>query len=132
MSWLARQSGFRARRSDSALEHDALGNLVISDYVMPGFFGGLEALELCKTTRGGGAVHYRVRSYLVKEVAVAALKAGANDYVMKDRLARLGPAVERAIAGKNWIARGPNKARPNEALRENEARFAPRLSRNCA
>ncbi len=31
------------------------------------------------------------------EVAVAAVKAGAYDYVMKDRLMRLGPAVQRAL-----------------------------------
>ncbi len=101
----------------SALEHDAW-DLVISDYVMPGF-GGLEALELCKQ-RGVEAPFLIVSGHIGEEVAVAALKAGANDYVMKDRLARLGPAVERALQ-ENWIARAHKRA--NEALRENEARL---------
>src|SRR5882672_8274063 len=93
-------------------------DLVISDYVMPGF-GGLEALELCKL-RGLDVPFIIVSGHIGEEVAVAALKAGANDYVMKDRLARLGPAIERALQ-ESWIARAHKRA--NEALRENEGRL---------
>ena len=32
-----------------------------------------------------------------EEVAIDALKRGATDYVLKDRLSRLGPAVQRAL-----------------------------------
>src|SRR3989441_8168533 len=101
----------------AALDNDSW-DLVISDYVMPGF-GGLEALELCKQ-RGVEAPFIIVSGHIGEEVAVAALKAGANDYVMKDRLARLGPAIERALQ-ESWIARAHKRA--NEALRENEARL---------
>ena len=38
-----------------------------------------------------------VTGILGDEAAVGMIKAGANDYVLKDRLARLGPAVERAV-----------------------------------
>ncbi len=38
-----------------------------------------------------------LRILIGEDLAVAALKAGAHDYIMKDRLARLVPAVERAI-----------------------------------
>jgi len=101
----------------AALDNDSW-DLVISDYVMPGF-GGLEALELCKR-RGLEVPFIIVSGHIGEEVAVAALKAGANDYVMKDRLARLGPAIERALQ-ESWIARAHKRA--NEALRDNEARL---------
>ena len=65
-------------------------DLVICDYVMPGF-GGLEALELFKQ-KGLDVPFIIVSGHIGEEVAVASLKAGANDYVMKDRLARLAPA----------------------------------------
>src|SRR6185295_5831058 len=100
-----------------ALDHHSW-DLVISDYVMPGF-GGLEALELFKQ-RGFDVPFIIVSGHIGEDVAVAALKAGANDYVMKDRLARLGPAIERALQ-ETRIARAHKQA--NEALRENEARL---------
>jgi len=101
----------------AALEHKSW-DLVISDYVMPGF-GGLEALELFKQ-RGMDVPFIIVSGHIGEEVAVASLKAGANDYVMKDRLARLAPAIQRALQ-ETRIARAHKLA--NEALRENEARL---------
>src|SRR5436190_12494873 len=101
----------------AALEKKAW-DVVISDYVMPGF-GGLEALELCKQ-RGLDVPFIIVSGHIGEEVAVASLKAGANDYVMKDRLARLAPAIQRALQ-ETRIARAHKLA--NEALRENEARL---------
>src|SRR6184192_2642422 len=70
-------------------------DVVVSDYVMPGF-GGLEALDLFKQ-RGLDIPFIIVSGHIGEEVAVAALKAGANDYVMKDRLVRLAPAIKRAL-----------------------------------
>src|SRR5215467_8664112 len=110
-------------RFDSAEAFSAALNrkdwdVVISDYVMPGF-GGLEALELFKQTRLD-IPFVIVSGHIGEEVAVAALKAGANDYVMKDRLVRLAPAIKRALQ-ETWIARAHRSA--NDALRENEERF---------
>jgi CheY-like chemotaxis protein/two-component sensor histidine kinase len=101
----------------AALEKKAW-DVVISDYVMPGF-GGLEALELFKQ-KGLDVPFIIVSGHIGEEVAVASLKAGANDYVMKDRLARLAPAVHRALQ-ETRIARAHKLA--NEALRDNEARL---------
>ena len=54
------------------------------------------------------------------QCVVDALANGANDYVMKDRLARLAPAIKRALQ-ETRIARAHKLA--NEALRDNEARL---------
>jgi len=81
-----------------ALE-DALQNrkwdLVIGDYVMPRF-NGLAALEMVKS-RGLDIPFIIVSGHITDDTAVAAMKAGAHDYVMKDNLARLGPAVGREL-----------------------------------
>ncbi len=69
--------------------------LVIADYVMPRF-NGLEALSLVKA-QGLDLPFIIVSGHITDNTAVAAMKAGAHDYVMKDNLARLGPAVQREL-----------------------------------
>src|ERR1043165_6631718 len=61
-------------------------DVVISDYVMPGF-SGLEALALFRT-KELSIPFLVVSGHIGEEVAVEAIKAGADDYLMKDRLAR--------------------------------------------
>jgi len=46
-----------------------------------------------------------VSGYIEEDTAVAAMQAGAHDYIMKDRLARLVPAVEREL--REAQVRGP-------------------------
>jgi PAS domain S-box-containing protein len=70
-------------------------DIVISDYRMP-HFSGLAALEQLKA-RGVDLPFILVSGTVGEDLAVAALKAGANDYLMKDKLARLVPAVEREL-----------------------------------
>ncbi len=70
-------------------------DVVIADYRLPRF-DGLAALALVKE-QGLDLPFIIVSGYITEETAVAAMKAGAHDYVMKDRLARLGPAVEREL-----------------------------------
>jgi signal transduction histidine kinase len=70
-------------------------DLVIADYRMPRF-DGLAALALVKE-KGLDLPFIIVSGHITEETAVAAMKAGAHDYVMKDKLARLGPAVEREL-----------------------------------
>src|SRR5581483_10263669 len=70
-------------------------DVVIADYVMPRF-NGLEALALVKT-QGLDLPFIIVSGHITDDTAVAAMKAGAHDYVMKDNLARLGPAVQREL-----------------------------------
>jgi PAS domain S-box-containing protein len=70
-------------------------HLVIADYVMP-HFNGLEALSLVKS-KGLDLPFIVVSGHISDDTAVAAMKAGAHDYIMKDNLARLGPAVQREL-----------------------------------
>ena len=70
-------------------------DVVIADYVMPRF-NGLEALALVKAN-GLDLPFIVVSGHITDNTAVAAMKAGAHDYVMKDNLARLGPAVQREL-----------------------------------
>ena len=78
----------------SALEREEW-DLVIADYHLPRF-DALAALALVKG-RGLDLPFIIVSGYITEETAVAAMKAGAHDYVMKDNLARLGQAVEREL-----------------------------------
>jgi two-component system, NarL family, sensor histidine kinase UhpB len=70
-------------------------DLILSDYHLPQF-DGLAALALVKE-KGLDVPFIMVSGYITEETAVAAMKAGAHDYVMKDNLARLGSAVEREL-----------------------------------
>jgi DNA-binding response OmpR family regulator len=70
-------------------------DLVIADYLMPRF-DGLAALALVKQL-GLDLPFIIVSGHITDETAVGAMRAGAHDYVMKDNLARLGPAVEREL-----------------------------------
>src|SRR5215469_4605011 len=70
-------------------------DVVIADYVMPQF-DGLSALAVVKE-KGLDLPFIIVSGHITDNTAVAAMKAGAHDYVMKDNLARLGPAVQREL-----------------------------------
>jgi CheY-like chemotaxis protein len=71
-------------------------DLVLSDFSVPGY-NGLEALALTQTTQPE-APFILVSGTLGEDQAVESLKSGATDYVLKGRLARLVPAVRRALA----------------------------------
>jgi two-component system, NarL family, sensor histidine kinase UhpB len=79
---------------DAALTQRAW-DLVISDYQLPRF-DGLAALALVRE-KGLDLPFIIVSGFITEETAVAAMKAGAHDYVMKDNVARLGPAVQREL-----------------------------------
>jgi len=70
-------------------------DLILSDYRLPRF-NGLEALALLKET--GIDIPFILFSGTIgEETAVAAMKAGAHDFVMKDKLSRLIPAIDREL-----------------------------------
>jgi signal transduction histidine kinase/FixJ family two-component response regulator len=69
--------------------------LVLCDYVMPQF-GGLAALRLLRHVAPDLPVII-VSGEIGEEVAVAAMKEGAQDYVKKGHLGRLVPAIEREL-----------------------------------
>lgn len=70
--------------------------LIIADYHLPGW-SGLGALRMLQE-RGLSLPFIVVSGTIGEETAVEAMRAGAHDYVLKDNLARLGPAVTREIA----------------------------------
>jgi PAS domain S-box-containing protein len=70
-------------------------DLVIADYVLPKF-SGLDALRVLQKT-GLDLPFILVSGTIGEETAVEAMKAGAHDYIMKDNLKRLIPAVKREL-----------------------------------
>jgi PAS domain S-box-containing protein len=93
-------------------------DIIISDYVMPQF-SGPAALKLLHES-GSDTPIIIVSGHIGEDIAVAAMKSGANDYVMKDRLARLVPAVERELREAE-VRRARRAA--DDALRESELRL---------
>jgi two-component system, cell cycle sensor histidine kinase and response regulator CckA len=70
-------------------------DIVLSDYSMPGF-SGTEALAVLRS-RNVDIPFVFVSGTIGEEMAVSALKSGAQDYLLKGNLKRLLPAVERAL-----------------------------------
>ncbi len=70
-------------------------DLIISDYRLPQF-GGAAALALYQRT-GLDIPFIVVSGAMGEDAAIEMLKSGAHDYVMKDRLSRLVPAVNREL-----------------------------------
>ena len=79
---------------DDALDKHAW-DVILTDHSMPQF-SAPEALERV-TNRGLDIPFIIVSGHIDEETAIKAMRAGAHDYVMKDRLARLVPVVEREL-----------------------------------
>ena len=97
-----RKAGFEPehqRVQDAAAMRRALDDrswdVVLSDYSMPRFTG-LEALELMRET-GQDLPFILISGTVGEDVAVAAMRAGAHDYLMKGHLRLLGQAIEREM-----------------------------------
>jgi PAS domain S-box-containing protein len=70
-------------------------DLILSDYTLPKF-SAPHALETVKSS-GLDIPFIIISGTIGEEIAVAALKAGANDFLIKGKYARLGPAIEREL-----------------------------------
>jgi DNA-binding NtrC family response regulator len=70
-------------------------DVVISDHVLPQF-SGPEALKLLRN-QGSDIPFIMVSGVFGEEKSVIMIKAGANDYILKENLSRLVPAVEREL-----------------------------------
>src|SRR5688572_31018446 len=70
-------------------------DMILSDYALPAF-DGYTALAIAKE-KVPNIPFIFVTGTMGEEVAIETLKSGATDYVLKTRLARLGPAVQRAL-----------------------------------
>jgi DNA-binding NtrC family response regulator len=73
-------------------------DLIISDYLLPEF-NGLSALKI-RNDNCPFTPFILLTGSINEETAVEVMKAGANDYVIKEHIIRLGPAVLNAIDKK--------------------------------
>ena len=102
-----------------ATEHDFLAalrtppDIILADYTLPGF-DARAALRLLKAS-GLSVPLIVVTGSVGEDKAVACMREGAADYLLKDRLARLGPAVRRALDEAKALA---SKRLAEEQLRE--------------
>jgi PAS domain S-box-containing protein len=88
-------------------------DLILADYKLPSF-DGLSALQLTLSARPDVPFIF-VSGTIGEDAAIEALKIGATDYVLKTRLTRLVPSVERALREARERA---ERKRAEEMLRE--------------
>jgi signal transduction histidine kinase/CheY-like chemotaxis protein len=98
---------------------DAGIDLILADYRLPSF-DGLTALRLALDARADLPFIF-VSGSLGEEVAIEALKIGATDYVVKSRLSRLVPSVQRALREARERA---ERSKAEEAFRRSEIYLA--------
>ena len=70
-------------------------DIILADYKVPSF-GGMPALQI-KMEIAPDIPLIIVSGTIGEDIAVECMKAGATDYVLKDRLSRLGSVVKRAL-----------------------------------
>ena len=106
------ETAFRTQITDSL-------DLIIADYSLPQF-DAIRALDV-RNASGVDVPFIIVSGTISEEVAVECMKRGAADYLIKDRLKRLGPAVTVALR-ETHLKR--EKRQAEIALRASEVRFA--------
>ena len=119
-----RRAGFDPDWQRVGNEADYLAHLnssvdvILSDYRLPGF----DALEALLLLRGAGLEipFIVVTGSLGDEAAAYCMKQGATDYLLKDRLARLGPAVRQALEQRRLHE---EKRQAEESTRQAEAKY---------
>jgi len=73
----------------------AVPDAILSDFSMPGF-GGLQALQISRAIAPAVPFIF-VSGTIGEERAIEAIRQGATDYVLKDRMRKLGTALRRAL-----------------------------------
>ena len=101
----------------AALEQGSV-DVILSDYTMPGF-DGRTALALAREKRPEVPFLF-VSGTIGEDSAIEALKNGATDYVLKHRLMRLIPAVDRALREADERV---ERARAEDAMRQSEYKY---------
>ncbi|HXA43754.1 MAG TPA: EAL domain-containing protein [Candidatus Solibacter sp.] len=105
-------------REDYAAALDPQLDIILADYSLPQF-NAIEALKM-RNDAGLEVPFIIVSGSIGEDVAVAAIQNGAADYLLKDRLTRLGPAVRQALDQK---AMRDEQARTARELAESQERF---------
>ena len=124
MLYELRRAGFEldTRRAETEVDFlaalDPTLDLILADYSLP-HFNGLRALDLL-VERGLEIPFILISGTIGEEVAVTAIKRGATDYLLKDRLGRLGAAVEQALHKR---ALKQERSTALAALHESETRL---------
>src|SRR5437867_1753629 len=120
-----RRAGFEVRphRVDSAAGMSAAldrenWDVILCDYTMPNFTYQA-ALSLVRD-RGLLAPFLLVSATVLDETAIEAMRAGARDIIMKDKLRRLGPAVAREL---EYLQRRLQQRTMEEELARSERHF---------
>jgi len=93
-------------------------DLILSDYSLPQY-DGLAALQVVRS-KGMDTPFLLVSGSIGEEIAVEAMRAGADDYLLKDRMARLGAAALQAIENRRLRREA---VRSEYARRESDERF---------
>ncbi len=106
------RDGFLAALEESKID------IILSDYSMP-HFSGLEALAIARNKRPQVPFVF-VSGTIGEDAAIEALKNGAVDYVLKHRLMRLIPVVDRALREVEQIA---ECGRAEEFMRQSEHKY---------
>jgi PAS domain S-box-containing protein/putative nucleotidyltransferase with HDIG domain len=98
-------------------------DIILADYSLPQF-DGLRALDLLNEC-GYDIPLILVSGSIGEELATSAMRQGAADYLLKDRLARFGPAVANALQQRRLRR---DKLEADQAVRESEARLSSILA----
>src|SRR5262245_31161708 len=102
-------------------------NLIISDYSLPSF-DGMTALRIAQETCPD-IPFILISGRFGEEFAIEALKSGATEYVLKQKLERLAPAVRRALEeAENRLARKKAEEALQKAYEELEKRVQERTA----
>src|SRR5215813_4138073 len=98
-------------------------DIILADYTLPSF-DGLSALKIAHA-KCPDVPFIFVSGTLGEEVAIEALKIGATDYLLKERLSRLAPSIRRALRE----VEGRAERKRVEALLEGERRLLEMIAR---
>jgi PAS domain S-box-containing protein len=97
---------------------DFAPELILADYTLPSF-DGCSALRIAKE-KCPDVPFIFVSGTIGEDFAIESLKSGATDYILKDRLSRLAPAVHRALSE---VKEKIEYRKAEKALKESELRF---------
>ena len=90
-----------AKEMEKALR-DGGWDFILSDWILPEF-SGLEALQMHQIS-GERTPIIIVSGRIGEEATAEAMRAGADDYVLKDRLETLAPAMDRILARRTRVS----------------------------